>query len=278
MACAAAALTQHLALCCLWCPIIRRRVKCPTCRADHALQRPPGVATPAAYVRLIPQSADTVQLIRRSAQLEAVMQEQQWVQVQQQSGQSPQPRCASISACADPAVRWCDDCDAAWCAAHDASVHGLALASHRRMTLDEKEAARHAKVAAMLATAGAGVKASATITVQQQLSVVERLEAEAAEQQHAADEKRRQLDGARDRLAQIEASAVRLHGLSDIEAQQQSGSFADLIHFPPGASGLLASLSGQQLGHLSRFLGGNRMVSSTAARMQLAESSRSSLC
>jgi hypothetical protein len=254
-----------------------RRIKCPTCRADHALQRPPGVATPAAYVRLIPQSADTVQLIRRSAQLEAVMQEQQWVQVQQQSGQSPQPRCAFGSSCASPAERWCDDCDTAWCAAHDATAHGLALAAHRRMTLSEKEAARQAKVAAVLAAAGAGVKASARITVQQQQSAVERREAEAAEQQRAADETKRQLDEALARIDQIQASAARLHGLSDIEAQQQSGSFADLIHFPPGASGMLASLSGQQLGHLCRFLGGDRMVSSTAALMQLAEPSRSAL-
>ena len=131
------------------------------------------------------------------------------------------------------------------------------------MTISEKEAARQAKVTEVLATAGAGVKASARITVQQRQSVVERLEAEVAEQQRAADEKRRLLDESRDRLAQIQASEAQLHGLSDIEAQQQSGSFAGLIYFPPGASSLLASLSGQQLGHLCRFIGDNRMVSSS---------------
>ena len=130
-----------------------RRVKCPTCRADHALQRPSGAASAAAYVRLIPQSADTVQLIRRSAQLEAALQEQQWVQVQQQQGQPPQLHCAFGSSCAEPAVRWCDDCDSAWCAAHDTVVHTHSLSAHRRMALSEKEAARQAKVAAVLAAA-----------------------------------------------------------------------------------------------------------------------------
>ena len=225
-------------------------------------------------MRLIPQNADIVQLIRRSAQLEAALQEQQWVQVQQQSGQ-PQLRCAFGSSCADLAVCWCDDCDSAWCAAH-VSIHELALAGHRRMTLSEKETARQAKVAEVLANAGAGLKILAHSTVVQQSSAVERLEAEVAEQQRAVKEKKQQLDEARDRLAQIQASAARLYGLSDIEAQQQSGSFGDLIHFPPGASGLLASLSGQQLGHLCRFLGGHYMVIfKAAARMQSTETSRS---
>ena len=275
LVCTDDALTQCRSLCCLpRCLIVCRRVKCPTCRADHALQRPAAVASPAAYVRRIPQNADIVQLIRRSAQLEAALQEQQWVQVQQQQRQPPQPNCAFGSSCAEPAVRWCDDCDAAWCAAHNASAHGLALAAHRRMAISAKQAARQTKVAAVLAAAGASLKASATASMKQQQCLVERLKTEEAEQRRAAEEKQRQLDEALARLAQVQVSVARLHGLRDIEAQQQSGSFADLILFPPGASGLLASLSGQQLGHLCRFLGGNDMVSSTATLMQLSEPSR----
>jgi len=55
----------------------------------------------------------------------ALQQEQQWVQVQ--SASPTQVRCSYSDACAAPAVRWCEECDAAACDAHDAAAHGHSL-------------------------------------------------------------------------------------------------------------------------------------------------------
>ena len=131
-----------------------RRVKCPTCRDERAIHLSPRTSavymSPGEWVRLIPQSADIIQSIRRSRHLEAALQQERMLRLQNVA------RCACDLSCADAAAVWCAECDGDLCAKHDAAMHRAdSFAAHRRIPLAEKAAASQAKMMMALMTARA---------------------------------------------------------------------------------------------------------------------------
>jgi len=254
----------------------RSRVTCPSCRDERPVKLPEGVAdlSAAATVSLIPQNSDTIQLLKRSKQLETALQEQ-WVQVQVQTT----ARCACGADCAAPATFWCGECDGELCVEHDAALHAAALSAHKRIRLSEKVADRQAKLGAALIGAGSKLKSEIRSAVQRLETAIALKEAEQSSNQRA-------LIDLRSRLAGLQAAAAQLDGMSDVEAQRLEGAFDQLLQplpllisssgiyhsqsRPVGSLGLLQSLSDDQFGHLQRFLANGPLVanSCTQARQQ----------
>jgi colicin import membrane protein len=256
-------------------------------------------------VRLIPQSADVIQATRRGRQLEAALQRERSLRQEQ-----PAVRCGCSPNCADPAVRWCDDCDAAFCAAHDASVHAHSLAAHRRIPISAKVATPSARMNAALAAAGAQLKAEVRAAVhrlqratrEEQAAVsmeanrVAELQRQAAELQRALELKRRRLAERLAALAELEASDARMSRVTDVEAQQEEGVVGALLRSAAvtqaaakvpaplaaasssssretvaGATGLMATLTTSQMRDLVRFVNRLSMVSSSRWSACIAE-------
>jgi len=208
-------------------------VVCPCCHSDQPVQLPEGInaavdLNPSAYVCLIPQSADLIQSIRRSKQMEDTE-----LQPEQQLQQAALgARCACGADCAAAATVWCEECEGELCAEHDAALHAAALASHRRAALGDKVAARQAKIHATLSVAGSQLKSDISAAVQQL-----RL---ALEQQEAGQ--KRVLMELRTRLAALTAAAAEMDGLSDAEAHQHQGAFGRLLPQPAPCLGGHASI------------------------------------
>jgi len=228
-----------------------------------------------ATVSLIPQNSDIIQSIKRSKQLEAALQEQQWVQVQQQQ---PSARCSCGADCAAPATLWCGECDGELCAVHDAALHAAALSAHKRIRLSEKVAARQAKLSAALAVAGSKLKIDMRSVAPKLRAALTLKKTEMADLQRTVSELQRG-------LAEMDEAAAQLDGMSDVEAQQQQAAFAQLMQRlqqmlisssgiyrsqsrPVGSLGLLRSLSDDQFGHLQRFLAHGPLVTHSCTQVR----------
>jgi hypothetical protein len=130
-------------------------------------------------------------------------------------------------------------------------------------------AARQAKMSAALVVAGSKLKSEIRSATQRLEMAIALKEAEQASYQRA-------LADLRSRLAGLQAAAAQLDGMSDVEAQQLEGAFAQLLQplpllisssgiyhsqsRPTGAANLLRSLSDDQFGHLQRFLAKGLLV------------------
>ena len=198
-------------------------VKCPTCSDNRLVQLPGGIAaaavsTPAAWMRCIPQSADIIQSIRRSQHLKLALQ-----RCEEQMRALPSMRC-SESACASPALHWCAECGLQLCTAHDASTHARYVSGHKRTLLTHKLSEQQRKLQNVRATAGAQLKQEVRSTTDRLKTVIETKKSK----RQSLTRKLAQIDAAiaghEAQLAELNAAAVRLAPLSDVDAQKHEAS------------------------------------------------------
>jgi hypothetical protein len=185
------------------------KCKCPLCRHDQPLPLADRSSADAAKrLRLIPQSADLMRMIKRNEQLEQALL------------QNHRVACAFDSACVSAAARWCDQCDAEMCEPHDAAMHAGTFALHRRLPLSEKVAARQEAMASKRAAAGAQLKEAARAAVQRLQRAISRQQADVDDGQRdsAEAQQQQQLSQLQKQLKEVEAAATRISVMSDTGA------------------------------------------------------------
>ena len=217
------------------------------------------VSTPAAWLRCVPQSADIIQSIRRSQQLELALKlPQKKLEV------AAATRCSAHPSCAAAAVKWCEECGGEMCAAHDKSTHARSLSDHTRTPLAQKQAKQQAKLQSARAAAGADLKSDVDDAVDRLERVVYGDDARVEQKEREAEEVRAELaelrakrTASKELLRDLRAGQNRLSRLSDADAQSLEAELDDLLEAaspPEDASvDLIDELTHCQLGQLLHF-------------------------